>query len=104
MDSIKAAIHSRNNIAMSGWAVVKRVALKYYHKTTVTGAKTLCFAGVRRGHGASPQARPLCLLPSLPRHAQEKLPPPTHDLPQRVSHIFILKPHSTTPRNQDSLP
>ena len=36
MDSIKAAIHSRNNIAMSGWAVVKRVALKYYHKTTVT--------------------------------------------------------------------
>ena len=60
MDSIKAAIHSRNNIAMSGWAAVKRGALKYYHKTTLL---TVFFvAGVRRGHGASSQARPLRLL------------------------------------------
>ena len=75
---------------MSGWLSVKRGPLKYYHKTTVTGTKTLIFAGVRRGHGASSQAGALRLLAPLPGDAQEELAPSTHDLPQRVSCQLLL--------------
>ena len=73
---------------MSGWLSVKSGPLKYYHKTAIDVVTYV--PGLRRGHGASPQAGALRLLAPLPGDAQEELPPSTHDLPQRVSCQLLL--------------